>query len=243
MERTADKRIHTTEWEDVQYRYGNRVGKYETHELEILAQKIADQNENTCLTAYNPQAEKIEARSQRNGSKSDKGCMDDGPSALVDSDDDDDDALAAIRRKRMMELQRQKAKERFGVLRHIPGADYIAEVTAASSTCWVVAALMKPGHSDCEALLTVLRTVAQRHRSVKFVSIISTEAIPNFPDCHLPCVLLYHGKELKKQVTGLADWQTQRHLTVATVERVLIQSGVFPRSEDDTGDEAGEKDD
>ncbi|AYU79098.1 Phosducin [Leishmania donovani] len=240
MERTADQRIRTTEWEDVQYRYGNRVGKYKTHELEILAQQIADRNQNTCLTAYDPQAEKVAAKLERGGYEY-KGGEEEGTNFIVDSDDEDE-AVAAIRRRRLMELQRQKAMERFGVLRHIPGADYVAEVTEASSSCWVVAALIKPGHSDCEALLTVLRTVAQRRRSVKFVSMIYTEAIPKFPDGLLPCVLLYKDKELKKQITGLADWQAQKRLSVATVEQVLSRNGVLPPIEDDEIDEAVDKD-
>ncbi|AIN98651.1 hypothetical protein LPMP_240160 [Leishmania panamensis] len=241
MERTANQRIRTTEWEDVQYRYGNRVGKYETHELQILAQKIADTNQNACLTVYDPHAEKVEAKLERGGYERDEGRKEDGTDLIVDSDNEDE-ALAVIRRRRVMELQQQRATERFGVLRHIPGADYVAEVTEASSTCWVVAVLIKPGHSDCEALLAVLRTVAQRRRSVKLVSIISTEAIPNFPDRHLPCVLLYKDKELKKQVTGLADWQAQRALNVATVEQALSRNGVLPRIEDYTSYEALEKD-
>ncbi|CAG9574483.1 conserved hypothetical protein [Leishmania major strain Friedlin] len=241
MERTADQRIRTTEWEDVQYRYGNRVGKYQTHELEILAQQIADRNPNTCLIAYDPQAEKVAAKLERGGYECDKGGEEEGTNFIVDSDDEDE-ALAAIRRRRLMELQRQKAMECFGVLQHIPGADYVAEVTEASSSCWVVAALIKPGHSDCEALLTVLRTVAQRRRSVKLVSMIYTEAIPNFPDRLLPCVLLYKDKELKKQITGLAGWQAQKRLSVATVELVLSRNGVLPPIEDDGIEEALEKD-
>ncbi|CBZ27342.1 conserved hypothetical protein [Leishmania mexicana MHOM/GT/2001/U1103] len=241
MERTADQRIRTTEWEDVQYRYGNRVGKYKAHELEILAQQIADTSQNTCLTAYDPQAEKVAAKLERGGYAYDKGGEAEGTSFIVDSDDEDE-ALAAIRRRRLMELQRQKAVERFGVLRHIPGADYVAEVTEASSSCWVVAALIKPGHSDCEALLTVLRTVAQRHRSVKFVSMVYTEAIPNFPAGLLPCALLYKDKELKRQITGLADWQARKKLSLATVEQMLSLNGVLPPIEDDGIEEAVEKD-
>ncbi|KAK7195776.1 phosducin [Novymonas esmeraldas] len=238
MERTADQRIRTTEWEDVQYRYGNRVGKYETHELEILAQKIADKHQNTCLTAYDPHTERVADKLERGGYECAEGREADGTAAIVDSDDEDD-ALSVLRRRRLAELQRQSAMERFGVLRHIPGSDYVAEVTEASATCWVVGVLVKPGNSDCEALLTVLRTVAQRRRTVKFVSMISTEAIPNFPDRHLPCVLLYRDKELRRQVTGLAEWQNQRQLDVSTAERVLLRHGVLPRTDDDGDNDAG----
>lgn len=231
MERSADNRIRTTEWEDVQYKYGNRVGKYETHELEILAQKIADKNQDTCLTAYDPHAEKVADKLERGGYECDNAASADV--AAIEDPDDEDDALAAFRRRRLLELQQQQAKERFGVLRHIPGADYVAEVTEGSAACWVVAVLIKPGHSDCEALLTVLRTVAQRQRTVKFVSMISTEAIPNFPDRHLPCVLLYSNKELRKQVTNLEEWMQKKQLNVGTAEQLLSRYGVLPRNEND----------
>ncbi|GET88860.1 hypothetical protein, conserved [Leishmania tarentolae] len=241
MERTADQRIHTTEWEDVQYRYGNRVGKYQTHELEILAQQLADRNQNTCLNAYDPHAEKVAAKLERGGYEHDEDGEEEGRSCIVNSDDEDE-ALAAIRRRRLMELQRQKAMERFGVLRHIPGADYVQEVTEASSMSWVVAALIKPGHSNCEALLTVLRTVAQRHRSVKIVSMIYTEAIQNFPEGLLPCVLLYKDKELRKQITGLGDWQAQKKLSVASVEQILSRNGALPPIEEDEMDATADRD-
>lgn len=236
MERSADNRIRTTEWEDVQYKYGNRVGKYETHELEILAQKIADKNQDTCLVAYDPKAEKVADKLERGGYEAAEDAAQD-TAAIADSDDEDD-ALAAFRRRRMAELQRQKASECFGVLRHVAGADYVTEVTEASATCWVVAVLIKPGHSDCEALLTVLRTVAQRHRAIKFVSMISTDAIPNFPDRHLPCVLLYNNKELKKQVTNLDEWMEKKQLNVGTAEHLLSRYGVLPRNEDDDNNDS-----
>lgn len=225
MERSADNRIRTSEWEDVQYKYGNRVGKYATQELEILAQKIADKNQNTCLEAYDPNAERVRDKLARGGFECAEG-QEEEVQAILDSDDEDE-ALAAIRQRRLVELQRQKACERFGVLRQVPGTSYVAEVTDSSVATWVVAALVKPAHSACEALLSVLRSVAQRHAAVKFVSLISTEAIPNFPDRHLPCVLLYKEKELKKQVTGMEEWQEGKQLNISSAEKCLKRYGVL----------------
>lgn len=234
MERSADNRIRTTEWEDVQYKFGNKVGKYASHELEILAQGIADANENTCLKPYDREAERVEDKMERGGYEFAEGREGD-PEAVLDPDDDDD-ALAAIRRRRLAEMQRQKEQERFGVLRHVPGSDYVKEVTDASESNHVVAVLIKPGDSNCEAMLSVMRSVAQRHRDVKFVSMVSTEAIPSFPDKHLPCVLLYRSKALKNQVTGLDAWKAKNQLSIHTVERMLRLNGVLPQ-EDEEEDE------
>nr|CCC95090.1 conserved hypothetical protein [Trypanosoma congolense IL3000] len=236
VERTADQRICTTEWEEVQYKFGNRVGKYATNEMELLAQKIADNNVNAPLKAYDPHEEKVMDKMERGGYDVSQGDM----GSTVDDvlPDDDDEALAIFRSKRLAELQRQQEAERFGTLRHVAGVDYVTEVTEASSTHWVVAVLMKPGNSNCEALLSVMRVVAQRRRDVKFLSMISTEAIKNFPDRHLPCVLLYRQKKLESQLTELAPWKSKgNQLSVESVERVLCRYGVIRGADCDLGDE------
>ncbi|CCW66095.1 unnamed protein product [Phytomonas sp. Hart1] len=228
MERTADGRIRTTEWEEIQYKYGNKVGKYQTHELEILTQKIADKHDDTCLRSYNPQEEKL---ADKLNQRCAEGEGQDAEIPNINSSDDEDEVLAEIRQRRMAELKRQLQTECFGTLRHISGANYVKEITESSEKNCVVAALIKPGHSDCESLLNVLRTVAQRNRDSKFVSMISTEAIPNFPDKHLPCVLLYANKSVKTQITGLETWKHKGQLSVHTVERVLKEQGFLNRED------------
>ncbi|EPY34724.1 hypothetical protein STCU_01378 [Strigomonas culicis] len=76
-----------------------------------------------------------------------------------------------------------------------------------------------------------MRVEAQRHRDIKFVSMISTEAIPNFPDRHLPCVLLYRNKEMKGQLTTLDPWKNGRSIDINTVESVLKRNGILPNEE------------
>lgn len=235
MERTADKRLHTTEWEEAQYKYGNKVGLYATHELEIIAQKIADQNQNACLKPYDREQEQFEDKLARGGYECEDGR--EGDSEAIMNSDDDDDALAAIRRRRIEELQKQKENDRFGVLRHVDGSDYIKEVTDSSEKNHVVALLIRPGHSECETLLNAMRSIAQRHPAVKFVSMISTEAIPNFPDKHLPCVLIYKDKALQSQVTGIDVWKCKNQFDTKSVERSLRNNGVLPRDAEDDEDD------
>ncbi|ORC84611.1 uncharacterized protein TM35_000431790 [Trypanosoma theileri] len=241
VERTADQRIRTTEWEDIQYKHGNRVGKYATNELGILAQKIADENVNTCLKAYDPHEERVRDKMERGGYDTEQKEGESGVDHLLTgegSDDDDDEALAAFRRKRLAELQRQQEAQRFGVLRHISSGDYTTEVTEASANNWVVALLIKPGNNDCEKLLSVMKVAAQRHRDVKFLSMISTETIKNFPDRHLPCVLLYKNKQLQQQLTELRSWTSKRNeLSLESVERVLHHYGVIHKEEFDVEEE------
>ncbi|KAH9597230.1 phosducin [Trypanosoma melophagium] len=240
VERTADQRIRTTEWEDIQYKHGNRVGQYAANELGILAQKIAEANVNTCLKAYDPHEERVRDKMERGGYGTEQKEEESGMDHLLvgEGNDDDDEALAAFRRKRLAELKQQQEAQRFGVLRHISSGDYMAEVTEASSTHWVVALLIKPGNNDCERLLSVMKVAAQRHRDVKFLSMISTETIKNFPDRHLPCVLLYKNKQLQQQFTELTSWTSKRkELSLESVERVLHLYGVIHKEEFDVEEE------
>eukprot|EP00796_Vickermania_ingenoplastis_P004343 gene4343-3157_t len=237
MQREASNPIRTTEWEDIQYQFGNRVGKYETHEAEILLQKAAQNELNRGLEAYNPEKEK---RSERDARQEDAPDAQPGPAPVVDSDDDDD-YLTVLRQKRMAEMKKKMQEDCFGVLRAVPGSDYVKEVTEASAHHWVVAVLGQPGHSDCEALLTAMRTVAQKCKGVKFVSMLYSEALDaSFPTSHLPCVLLYHQKKLQKQLTGPEHWKERRDISVRQIERVLRQYGAIPvvDASEESGDEA-----
>lgn len=253
VERTADQRIRTTEWEDIQYKHGNKVGRYREQELEILAQKIGDANPNVNLRAYNPEEERIRAKMERAGFDADpdeqvRRAQAEDLAGGDDEDDffgdDDDDALAAFRAKRMNEIQKQAEKACFGRLIQISGTDYVKEITEASSSCWVIAVLMKLGHEECDALIEVFSKVARREREIKFVSVLAKEAIPNFPAKHLPCVLFYHNGAMVKQTTGMEPWTEDGKLatlTPQTVDAQLRRSGVL-RSEDDDDEIADEAD-
>lgn len=41
--------------------------------------------------------------------------------------------------------------------------------------------------------------------STKFLKIVSTAAIPNYPDRHLPTVLIYRNGEMLGQLVGIAN--------------------------------------
>ena len=228
VERTADGKIRTTEWEDIQYKHGNKVGQFETKEMEILAQRIVSAHPNLQLQAYDPVAEKVAAKGERGGYDGSDPTNPDGQ-----EDDDDDDALAEFRRRRLAELQRAQQTHVFGVVKRIDGADYVKEITESSANCWVIGVMMREGHADCDLLLKVLSSVAQRNRDVKFVSLVAKEAVANFPDKHLPCVLLYYKSDMKAQLTGAEHWMEgkNKNITVSSIERKLQSYGVIQREE------------
>ena len=63
----------------------------------------------------------------------------------------------------------------------------------ASVTCRVMA---------CQVLKACLQDLAAQYRHVKFLTIPSTECIPNYPDENLPTLLVYHDGQCKRTIVG-----------------------------------------
>jgi hypothetical protein len=51
-----------------------------------------------------------------------------------------------------------------------------------------------------------LEDLASKYPGTKFVKIISTDCIPNYPDSNLPTLLVYLNGAVKKNITGLASF-------------------------------------
>lgn len=243
VERTADDRIRTTEWEDIQYKHGNCVGQYRDREVEILAQKVADNHQDALHRVYDSTLEKVQDKEARNGYDGnveeefdEAGERNDEQEDAADSDDDE--YLAEIRRRRVLEMQKKAASDNFGALVPISGCDYVAEITEGSAKNWVVGLLTELGHEGCEALATLLAAIAPKYRDVKFVSVPVSEALPKFPVKQLPCVVFYHKGVMVHQLTTTEPWGGKR-MNTGSVERTLGEYSVIPK-EDDGGDEGGE---
>ena len=245
VERTAEGRIRTTEWEDIQYKHGNCVGQYRDKELEIMLQKLKDQNPDLHLEAYDPTAEKVRDKAERGGFDGDvdlDGPMDgdgggdgdgDGPSIL----DDDDELLAAFRAKRKAQMKAEGTTAMFGVVRRISAAEYVKEITQSSAGGkWVVACLVAKGMEDCDALVAVLEQLAPRHRDVKFVVADVQECVPKFPRKETPYVLYYKDEKAQSHTVGLEAWGGAKRLSVDTAEYLLRRQGVLPKDDDDEED-------
>lgn len=234
VERTADGRIRTTEWEDIQYKHGNKVGKYGTHEAQLLAQRVKDEHPDIFLKAYDANEEKVRDKLARGGFDVEGG---DGAQPEDIAPDEDDDALAAFRKKRLAEMQAKAQSNVFGVVRHISGADYVKEITEGSAEHWVVAVMMAHGSESCDVLLHVMQQVASRRRDVKFVSLLAKEAVAKMPEKMLPCVVVYHKGQLVTQWTEIDVWKQGRDVSVDSVERVLSRVGVVKLEEEDSEEE------
>lgn len=138
------------------------------------------------------------------------------------ADDDEERILQRLRQQRMQELARASKKARFGRVYPISRPDYTREVTEASKQLGpdtsndsgidtqqgpagtgVVCFLYHPSMDTSKLLAGYLDTLAEKYPSTKFVSIVGSQCIPNYPDHNLPTLLIYRSGELRRQIVGL----------------------------------------
>uniref|UniRef100_A0A0D6QUG6 Phosducin domain-containing protein n=1 Tax=Araucaria cunninghamii TaxID=56994 RepID=A0A0D6QUG6_ARACU len=143
----------------------------------------------------------------------------------LEDDPDLDDArfLEEYRKKRLAELKGKASKPRFGSVLPIVGADFVREVSQAPPEVWVVVHLYKDGFPECEILGQCLDEMAAKYSSTKFVKIISTDCIPNYPDRNLPTVLVYNSSNVKATYVGLHHFGG-RHCTPESVAFTFCQT-------------------
>ncbi|XP_022740471.1 phosducin-like protein 3 isoform X2 [Durio zibethinus] len=75
---------------------------------------------------------------------------------------------------------------------------------------------------ECGLLLQCLEELAVKYPATKFVKIISTDCIPNYPDRNLPTLLVYKNGAVKANYVGLHTFG--RRCTPEGVALVLCQS-------------------
>jgi hypothetical protein len=143
-------------------------------------------------------------------------------------DEEEEAVFEEYRQKRLQELRQQQKAERFGSVIHISAAQFVREVTEASAEHSVIVHMFKPGLEISEKLQVSPRGFPRRHRtsrptaksraaqaafgqlsakfaSVKFVSIVYNNCIPDYPDSALPCVLVYTNGDLARQIVGVQE--------------------------------------
>jgi Phosducin len=117
-------------------------------------------------------------------------------------DEDEEEILQRMRDARLSELKAKAAAARFGQVYEISKADWVAEVTEGSKTCWVIAHLYQDSVVECSVMATCLVALAKKFPEVKFVRIRSTQAVENWPDANLPTLFMYAHGALSQQLIG-----------------------------------------
>lgn len=88
----------------------------------------------------------------------------------------------------------------FGSVLELSRPDFVQEVTEASKSHFVFLHLYQDGHEACQLIKRAYQTLAPRYPNFKFVQIISTRCIENYPDAHLPTILVYKDGNVFSQL-------------------------------------------
>ncbi|CAI5953805.1 unnamed protein product [Closterium sp. NIES-64] len=150
----------------------------------------------------------------------------------LEDDVDDDRFMEEYRRRRVAELRAAAARPRYGGVERITGPDFVREVTEASQSVWVVVHLFRDSVAACSIISNCLSELARSHPQTKFVRIVSTECIPNYPDAHLPTLLVYHKGALKATLAGMHQFGG-KNCTTQDVAFALCKVGPVLASEDE----------
>ena len=97
-------------------------------------------------------------------------------------DDVEDDFMKQYMEKRLNEMKEIAKKNRYGSVQEISKDQYIAEVTNAPKEDYVVLHLYQSYNEQCELINREFIVLANKYPSIKFLKIIATRCVENFPD-------------------------------------------------------------
>ncbi|KAL7412932.1 thioredoxin-like protein [Mrakia frigida] len=143
-------------------------------------------------------------------------------------DSDEERLFQSYRQQRLKEMRQVEKKGRFGSLKPIGRNDWEREVTKGSEEqeeggldeqdeereekedgvqkekvgTGVVCFLYKDGQPASLRLSKILSTLAQRFPRTKFISIIGSQCIENYPDRNLPTLIIYRNGDVTAQIVG-----------------------------------------
>ena len=145
--------------------------------------------------------------------KKNQGNIDDDDGDRYDSEEeeeeDDDDMggsfMDKYRAERMNQMREKAAKERFGEVIEINKAEWVKEVTEASNEQWVLVYMYSDSVTDCRLFEDIYATIAKKFKMVKFVKIISSLAVDNWPEKNLPTVYAYKDGNVSSVLMTLKE--------------------------------------
>jgi len=143
-------------------------------------------------------------------------------------DDLEEDVMKKYREKRIAELKAAAQRNKYGLLREIEQTQFIAEVSKASEEegLWVMCHLYVSGKHECLLLNKCMEALAGKFKAMKFLKIVSTQAIPNYPDKNCPTILLYTKGDIAAQIIGLERFGGMK-MTAGTLEWELAEMGAL----------------
>eukprot|EP00850_Spirogloea_muscicola_P015305 SM000116S24226 [mRNA] locus=s116:158406:159695:- [translate_table: standard] len=188
----------TTEWEDLQVKFGNLPARPKPERVPYEAPAEEPREPSVDAIAATASADELEELEDECG---------------------DDRFLEEYRMRRMAELKTESARPRFTSVELIASTDFVREVSKAPEDVWVVVHLFKDSVQDCSVLQACLNDLAAKYTGTKFLRIVSTDCIADYPDSNLPTVLVYKGGVVKATLVGLSRFGGRR----CTPEDVAFQ--------------------
>jgi len=193
----------TTEWEDLQVKYGNWQKRPDVITNESISQKTIDAAE---------QIDPLAGASLKTLQKLE--------------DDIEEDVLDKYRRQRLEELKQKKQEYRFGYVTQVQKAEYVEQVTDASKAeggnQWVILCLYKDALQSCKVMNEILTVLARKFGYVKFCRAVSDDIVENFPAANLPGLMIYRGGVCRHQIFGPTNFGG-RNMTADSVEWSLAK--------------------
>ena len=193
QQRTTD----TTEWDDIQRRFGNLPPLEQEQPEDSIAEAAAPAGPVVGAVQLQPVVAALENQEQEEKQDEDE------RQTQHDSDDGEDDALRQIRERRLEEIKRGG---RFGTIEPLAVADFVSQVNKAGEGVAVVVLLVKPRHYASAYMLTLLEKLAKKFADVKFLQILYSDCIPGYPEKNLPTLLVYRDDDLLQQFVGLSHF-------------------------------------
>lgn len=117
------------------------------------------------------------------------------------------------------------AKQIFGSLIEISRDEYVREVTEVDPQYFVVLHLYQDSNEFCNLINQHLPSIAKKYSHVKFVKIVSTKCIENFPDQHCPCFIIYKAG---KPVSNLMKVDKILKNDIKNMDSLLMDHGIQP---------------
>ena len=141
-------------------------------------------------------------------------------------DEEDDTFLEKYRQQRLAELSTLQKSSVHGQVYPLQKPDYAREVTAASSTCFVLVHLRSSVETNVESrvLSELWREMARKYGDVKFCEMRADMCIEGYPERNTPTILVYKDGDIKRQIVTLAELNGPRS-SVADLESMLLDLG------------------
>lgn len=82
----------------------------------------------------------------------------------------------------------------------------------------------------CQVVRHCLKQLAQQYQYVKFITMLSTDCIPNYPDSNVPTLLVYKDGQCRRTIVGLRTLGVDRiSPESASSARIEMKKSDVPR--------------